>query len=364
DGRPPLPPTEATKGRGRGRGQGRAARAAPVDPPVAPAQDHAPAAQIPAAHAQAPAGLQTPEAPPVHQVAPFQPVSLVQEVMVPVMSDDEQRHLERFSRLAPPPFCGAQGEDAQGFLDKCRRCCGQQGSWRLAVYPLLLFSSQWVPRSQREERRRQFEYLHQGDMTVSQYEVRFSELARYAPWMVPTNRERIRRFVDGLIYPIRILMARERILSHTFEDAVDIARDIEADRHQEREKREAKRPCGSGISAGSVFFGALPAQSSSHAPSVQGSSVPSASASHFGARGSHQFPYPTSGSCYERGEFGHMKRQCPRLRGSQSQQRGQSSSSAPFTSALTQSARGEDAVITDSRIASISLYAEIFLIQD
>uniref|UniRef100_A0A1U7X5V4 Uncharacterized protein LOC104234374 n=1 Tax=Nicotiana sylvestris TaxID=4096 RepID=A0A1U7X5V4_NICSY len=82
-------------------------------------------------------------------------------------------------------------------------------------------------------------------MTVSQYEVRFSELARYAPWMVPTDRERIRRFVDGLIYPIRILMARERILSHTFEDAVDIARDIEADRRQEREEREAKRPRGS-----------------------------------------------------------------------------------------------------------------------
>ncbi|XP_070024610.1 uncharacterized protein, partial [Nicotiana sylvestris] len=218
-------------------------------------------------------------------------------------------------------------------------------------------------------------------MTVSQYEVRFSELARYAPWMVPTNRERIKRFVDGLIYPIRILMARERILSHTFEDAVDIARDIEADRRQEREERKAKRPRGSGSFSGSPSrsqfqqsrgrsyrphqsarskyrgassgrghqgfqqgqssLGALPAQSSSHAPSVQGSSAPSASASHFGVRGSHQVPYPASGSCYECGEFGHMKRHCPQLRGSQSQQRGQSSSSAPFTSAPTQSIRGE-----------------------
>lgn len=69
----------------------------------------------------------------------------------------------------------------------------------------------------------QIEHLRQGDMTVSQYEARFSELARYAPWMVLIGRERIRRFVDGLIYPICILMARERILSHTFEDAVDIA---------------------------------------------------------------------------------------------------------------------------------------------
>lgn len=71
---------------------------------------------------------------------------------------------------------------------------------------------------------------------------------------------------------------------------------------------------------------------------------PSASASHSGTRGSHQFPYPASGSCFGCGEFGHMKRHCPRLRGSQYQQRGQSSSSAPFTSAPTQSARGEGQV--------------------
>ncbi|XP_075080343.1 uncharacterized protein LOC142165862 [Nicotiana tabacum] len=135
-------------------------------------------------------------------------------VIVPVMPDDEQRCLERFSRLAPPPFSGAQGEDAQGFLDKCRRMLRTAGiletsgvsfttfqfsgaafTWWVAYEqrrpvgsaPLswqefsTLFLEKWVPRSQREERRRQFEYLRQGDMTVSQYEVRFSELARYAP---------------------------------------------------------------------------------------------------------------------------------------------------------------------------------------
>nr|XP_009792139.1 PREDICTED: uncharacterized protein LOC104239254 [Nicotiana sylvestris] len=92
-------------------------------------------------------------------------------------------------------------------------------------------------------------------MTVSQYEVRFSELAQYAPWMVPTDWERIRRFVDGLNCPIRIMMARERILSHTFEDAVDVARDIETDRRLEREEREAKRPRGSASHSGALSRG-------------------------------------------------------------------------------------------------------------
>ncbi|XP_009781088.2 uncharacterized protein [Nicotiana sylvestris] len=208
--------------------------------------------------------------------------------MIPVMPDDEQRRLARLSRLAPPTFSGAQSEDAQGFLDKCRRMLRTTGileasgvsfttfqflgaafTWweayerrrPVGLAPLSWqefsthFLEKWVPRSQREEMCRQFEYLRQGDMTVSPYELRFSELARYAPWMVPTDRERIMRFVDGLNYPIRILMARDRILSHTFEDAVDVARDIETDRHLEREEQEAKRPRGSASHSGAPSRG-------------------------------------------------------------------------------------------------------------
>ena len=126
-------------------------------------------------------GLQTPEAVPAQLVAP------VQNIVVPAMPDDEQRCLERFSRLAPPPYSGAQGEDAQGFLDKCRRMLRTAGiletsgvsfttfqfsgatfTWWEAYErrrpvgsaPLswqefsTLFLEKWVPRSQREEWRR------------------------------------------------------------------------------------------------------------------------------------------------------------------------------------------------------------------
>ncbi|XP_070005397.1 uncharacterized protein [Nicotiana sylvestris] len=118
-----------------------------------------------------------------------------------------------------------------------------------------LFLEKWIPKSQREEQRRQFEWLRQGDMTVSQYEASFSELARYASWIVPTDRERIKRFVDGLNYHLRILMTRERVMGISFEDAVDIARDIETTRRQEREEREAKRPRGSGSFSGAPSRG-------------------------------------------------------------------------------------------------------------
>ena len=58
-------------------------------------------------------GLQTPGA------LPAQSAAAAQAPVVPVMADDEQRRLERFERLRPPSFSGAESEDAQGFLDKC-----------------------------------------------------------------------------------------------------------------------------------------------------------------------------------------------------------------------------------------------------
>ncbi|XP_070017093.1 uncharacterized protein [Nicotiana sylvestris] len=217
-------------------------------------------------------------------------------------------------------------------------------------------------------------------MTVMQYEMWFSGLAHHAVWLVPTDRERIMRFVNGLTYQLRILITRERVTGATFKEVVDIASEIELVRRHDQEEREAKRPRGSGnfssapsrgqfqqgrgrpfrqtYSAHPGYRGAssghgshnsnwvhsslsaLPAHSSSCAPSVQSSSMPGPSTGHSGARGSLQSPSLTSESCYECGEFGHMRRQCPRLRDGQSQQRDRPSTSAPVTSPPTNPARG------------------------
>ncbi|XP_070010641.1 uncharacterized protein [Nicotiana sylvestris] len=78
-------------------------------------------------------------------------------------------------------------------------------------------------------------------MIVMQYEMRFSKVARHAIWLVPTDRERIRRFVDDLTYHLCILMAKEKVSSSTFEEVVDIAYEIKSVRRQERDERETKR---------------------------------------------------------------------------------------------------------------------------
>ncbi|XP_070045213.1 uncharacterized protein [Nicotiana tomentosiformis] len=196
--------------------------------------------------------------------------------MVPAMHEDEQRRLERFGRLQPPSFSGAEGEDAQGFLDR-----------------------------------------------------------------VPIDRERIRRFIDVLTYQLRLLMTRERVSGATFDEVVSIARQIEMVRGHERVEREAKKPRGQGGFSGTPSRGQFQhAQSSSHASSSQGSSMPGLSASYPVARGSLQSPALAPRCCYECGEFGHMRRECPRLVGGPTPQRSQSMSSASVPPPPAQSARG------------------------
>ncbi|XP_070043010.1 uncharacterized protein [Nicotiana tomentosiformis] len=175
-------------------------------------------------------------------------------------------------------------------------------------------------------------------------------------------------------------MTRERVSGATFDEVVDIARQIEMVCSQERFEKEAKTPHGQGGFSGAPFegqfqhgrgrpfrhakmarpghrgassghgshsyhlghssLGVLPAQSSSRAPSGQGSSMPGPSASYPGARGSLQSPAPAPRSCYECGEFGHMRRECTRIVGGPAPQRSQSMSSAPSPPAPAQPARG------------------------
>ncbi|XP_070050373.1 uncharacterized protein [Nicotiana tomentosiformis] len=78
-------------------------------------------------------------------------------------------------------------------------------------------------------------------MTVTQNETRFVDLARYAVFLLPTKRERLRRFIDGLAFGMRLQMAKETKDDISFQRTIEITRRIEMIHSQGRDALSEKR---------------------------------------------------------------------------------------------------------------------------
>jgi hypothetical protein len=61
-----------------------------------------------------------------------------------------------------------------------------------------MFLEHFLPESVREARSYKFEKLVQSDLTVTENEVEFTWLSRFAGYLVPTEERKIKRFVRGL----------------------------------------------------------------------------------------------------------------------------------------------------------------------
>ncbi|XP_070012915.1 uncharacterized protein [Nicotiana sylvestris] len=241
-----------------------------------------------------------------------------------------------------------------------------------------IFQREFVPQSLRDTWRAEFEHLRQGPMTLFEYAIRYTRLARHAPALVATVRERVHRFVEGLIHSIRSGMARELEMDIPYQQVVSIARRIDGMHAREREEREAKRSRESGHFSGTRTSGAgrhgrgytgfpvhsaLPSPSSTPAPPKSQepyyappvSSAPPARGTSKGqsSRGGpsqSQLPRPPI-ACYECGDTRHIVRDCPRLGRSappqqSQQQRTQRDSQAivpaPAATQPAQPVRGKD----------------------
>ncbi|XP_070045203.1 uncharacterized protein [Nicotiana tomentosiformis] len=109
-----------------------------------------------------------------------------------------------------------------------------------------MFLREYVPHSYIDAWTAAFEKLRHCSMTVSEYAVWFSDLARHALALVVTVRERFRRFIDGLNPSIRFSMTQEFEMDITYQQVVGIARRLKGMLTREREEREAKRSRDSG----------------------------------------------------------------------------------------------------------------------
>ncbi|XP_070035656.1 uncharacterized protein [Nicotiana tomentosiformis] len=94
------------------------------------------------------------------------------------------------------------------FEGKARRWWQAYFLSRLAGLPSLtwdqftyLFLEKYIPPSEREELRGQFERLRQGHRSITDYEARFTDLSRHASIILPTDAERVQRDATILFDP-------------------------------------------------------------------------------------------------------------------------------------------------------------------
>ncbi|XP_033517364.1 uncharacterized protein [Nicotiana tomentosiformis] len=109
-----------------------------------------------------------------------------------------------------------------------------------------LFIDHFLPDSLRQIYARDFERLVQTpDMDVTTYNTKFCNLARYAPYLVPSHEARVRRFVDGLVGRLYTTVAPQmKTLSYT--DAVNLARKIENKGHDKPSASELRKKAKTG----------------------------------------------------------------------------------------------------------------------
>ncbi|XP_070036347.1 uncharacterized protein [Nicotiana tomentosiformis] len=374
-----APPVTRGQGRAPVRGRGRGhPRVAPVTLPVNPVED--PVIEEHGEYiSQARGGAQTPTAQAlghatiVYQTPGALPVGEAQLVATAIpepiqaVAGDPHRLLDRWTRIQPLVFGGERHEDLQDIIDRRRdilhnmRILESHGVdfttfqlegrarrwWKSYLLGILassppmtwdqftrLFLDMYIPSSQKKKLRFPFEQLQQGQMSVTDYEARFSEFSRHALMILSTDAERVRRFVAGLHSASQATMAREVEMGTSYELVVEIARRIEgAHQHGREQSRRDKRFQHSREFSGALdggrgqivrgqssrptypappppqgapvrpYFSAM-SESSYRPPAIQGSS--GGYSGHQGQASSQQSAVPRS--FYECWDPGHMKR--------------------------------------------------------
>ncbi|XP_056163684.1 uncharacterized protein LOC130137007 [Syzygium oleosum] len=108
---------------------------------------------------------------------------------------------------------------------------GAELNWAVFVES---FYEKYFSENAQEKKLMEFMRLRQGQMTVDQYEAEFARLAKFAPTMVESSRDRARRFRDGLRPDLR-----SQILSHDIKDYGEMYRRAQIIERDQQERAAA-----------------------------------------------------------------------------------------------------------------------------
>ena len=119
-----------------------------------------------------------------------------------------------------------EGEADVWWTKEQRLLCGtnRQITWEVFVET---FYEHYFPASTREQLESEFLRFTQGNKTVTQYEVRFTKLVRYAPQIVVDGPSKCRRFLEGLRGDIRSRLIP--LMLRDYHELVERAKVVERD---------------------------------------------------------------------------------------------------------------------------------------
>ncbi|KAH7838847.1 hypothetical protein Vadar_031889 [Vaccinium darrowii] len=257
-------------------------------------------------------------------------------VLVPPV---EELNIREFLKLKPPTFIGGMDPTrANAWLESIQKIfkvlrCSETQKVGLASYQLegeahhwwtmkeqseprmawtrflVVFREKYIPQSIQDAKCTEFQQLKQkGQMTVSEYEAEFTNLAQYAPHMVATENMKARKFEDGLKPEIRKVVRPMRL--PTYAEVVDRALIVEQENEESKrifENRKRQRFNDGKKSVGGNF---KKQNTGSQAGRPNNGLPPCATC----GRVHSGVCWMATGGCYNCGEVGHLKRDCPKLR--------------------------------------------------
>ncbi|XP_028064207.1 uncharacterized protein LOC114267367 [Camellia sinensis] len=182
---------------------------------------------------------------------------------------------------------------------------------------LVVFYEKYFPKSLQEQKASEFLHLRQGTMSVAEYESKFTRLVRFAPYVIPIEARKARKFEVGLDAEIKDRL--EVLKLPTYTRVVDQAYIAE---------KGIKTACSSGGGQKKWFWEPVggsrvappkkvnPESTSSTASTNQSFIIPSGSTilncSSYEKTHRGQC-YRAIGACYRCGQVGHVMKDCPKF---------------------------------------------------
>lgn len=258
-------------------------------------------------------------------------------------SDGKRNRLGDFQKLRPPTFLGTSNpletEDWIIAMEKAfdAMSCTDNERVSFAMYMLQSSAFEWwdahrksyeqdvqitwklfkeafyqkyFPESVKRIKEKEFLELKQGHKSVSDYEIEFSRLARFAPAFVQTDSSKARRFESGLCQPLKRRV--EAFELNSFREVVNKAQLLEKGYHDEVEEvqQKSKKPKFNMHQHEEDFQEEVRfSMSTGQVSNAREIPCPICNGDH----PPHFCPYRW-GRCYKCGQAGHTQNRCPSLK--------------------------------------------------